>query len=231
MRSPCQQQNVDNGNYFSRGVLASAQMVGRPIFHKQFGEFLAGLRKRKGWTQSDAARFAEQRHLTALTRQVLLHLEAGKTKDPDPSALRDLAMLYGVAYEDIAGEFVAHRFGVQIAGRRDLSRHAQDRVSSSAESQTAGGADHGSSSVADALGRQQSQSSVDAEMRRQFVEERSAFERDIIKTLYGYADGVRAVADALRNAGGSAPAGGGSPDHFRSGPSARRSATRRGRTA
>jgi transcriptional regulator with XRE-family HTH domain len=102
-------------------VLASSAVSGRPIFHAGFGEYLAKLREeRTGWTQSDAARFGSK-HSPLLTRQVLLHLEAGKTKDPDPEVLRALATLYGVSYEQIAGRFIAQRYGIEIVAK-DLVR-------------------------------------------------------------------------------------------------------------
>lgn len=91
-------------------VLGFPSVSKRPIFHAQFGEYLAGLREAKGWNQSDAARFGVKKS-KLLTRQVLLHLEAGKTKDPKPDVLRAVALLYGVPYEQIAAKHVACRFG------------------------------------------------------------------------------------------------------------------------
>jgi transcriptional regulator with XRE-family HTH domain len=105
-------------------VLASAPVSARPIFHADFGRYLAKLREeRTGWTQSDAARFGQKQN-PVLTRQVLLHLEAGRTKDPEPEVLRALAQLYGVEYSEIAGRFVAQRYGIDI-GHRDLPRHGR----------------------------------------------------------------------------------------------------------
>lgn len=103
-------------------MLASTGVAGRPIFHADFGRYLIGLREAHGWSQSDAARYGHKQN-PLLTRQVLLHLEAGKTKDPDPEVLKALAALYGVPYVDVAGRFVALRYGIVI-GDRDLTIHS-----------------------------------------------------------------------------------------------------------
>lgn len=71
----------------------------RPVFYPDLGEYFEGLRAAEGWSQSDAARFAAQRGLTALTRQVLLRLENGATKNPEPDVLRAVADLYGQDYQ------------------------------------------------------------------------------------------------------------------------------------
>jgi transcriptional regulator with XRE-family HTH domain len=129
LRQSCshrQQQNVDVANISTGAVLASGRVAGRPIFHKEFGVFLAKLREEKtGWSQSDAARFGAK-HSPLLTRQVILHLEAGKTKDPEPEVLRALATLYGVPYEDIARRFIAQRYSIRMG---DLIRHSNDQGS------------------------------------------------------------------------------------------------------
>jgi transcriptional regulator with XRE-family HTH domain len=113
-----QQQNTDNVNNGPGRVLASAAVAGaRPIFHAEFGRYLAKLREDKtGWTQSDAARFG-RRHSPALSRNVIVHLEQGKTKDPEPEVLRALANLYGVEYLEIVTRFIESRY------RIDLTRH------------------------------------------------------------------------------------------------------------
>ena len=86
-------------------------MPARPIFHAEFGKYLADLRDKRNMSQSDAARFG--RKLTPLlTRHVLLHMEAGKTKDPEPDVLRALAVLYEVPYEVIVEKLVACRYGI-----------------------------------------------------------------------------------------------------------------------
>jgi len=94
-------------------VLGFRSVSQRPIFHAEFGRYVAELRERRGWSQSDAARFGGKKN-PALTRQVLLHLEAGKTKDPDPEVLRAVALLYGVSYEQIVSKLVACRYGLTL---------------------------------------------------------------------------------------------------------------------
>jgi hypothetical protein len=46
---------------------------------------------------------------------VLLHLEAGKTKDPDPAVLKAVALLYEVPYEHLVEKFVSYRYGVSVS--------------------------------------------------------------------------------------------------------------------
>lgn len=82
----------------------------RPIFHKQLGRFFEGLRTARGWTQSDAARYAEQRGLTGVSRQVILRLEKGATKNVEPNVLQSLAELYGTDYQRVVSEFLAARY-------------------------------------------------------------------------------------------------------------------------
>lgn len=94
-------------------------MVKRPVFHPEVGAFFRALREEHGWNQRQAASIAERKGLTALTRQVLLRLEAGKTKNPEPVVIRALAALYDVPYEGLVARWVEHRFGVG----RDLIRH------------------------------------------------------------------------------------------------------------
>lgn len=99
-------------------MLGFTAVARRPIFHAEFGAYLADLRTQKGWSQSDAARYGGKKS-KLLTRQVLLHLEAGKTKDPDPEALRALALLYDVPYEQIVAKLVACRYGIApLSGSR-----------------------------------------------------------------------------------------------------------------
>jgi transcriptional regulator with XRE-family HTH domain len=86
----------------------------RPVFHKELGEFFVELRTQRGWKQRQAASIAFRRRLKVLTRQVLLRLEAGRTKNPEPEVLRALAELYEMPYEDLVQRFVERRFGLAL---------------------------------------------------------------------------------------------------------------------
>jgi len=99
-------------------------MTKRPVFHAKIGAFLAEQRAALGWTKSDAARFAAQRELPALTRQVLLRLEAGRTRHPDADVLQQLSTLYGVPYADLLGMYIASEYGLPVT-ERDLTRHTE----------------------------------------------------------------------------------------------------------
>lgn len=91
----------------------------RPVYFKELAQFLTGLREAEGWEQSHAADLAQRRGHKALTRQVLLRLENGQTKSPDPQALRGIAAIYpkATSYPDLVRRIVEERYGV-----RDLSR-------------------------------------------------------------------------------------------------------------
>lgn len=108
----CQQQNVATGNATRFEVLASGQMRRRPVYFKELGDFLIALREGKKWQQAHAAARAKRRGLVALTRQVLLRLEKGQTKSPDPDALRAVAALYGVDYVDLVIRMMNERYGL-----------------------------------------------------------------------------------------------------------------------
>lgn len=95
-------------------------MGDRPVFYPDIGRFFVELREARGWSQSDAVRYAHQRGLTALSRQILLRLEGGKTKHPEPDVLRALATLYEQDYRQLVSEFVARRYGFGP----DLTRHS-----------------------------------------------------------------------------------------------------------
>lgn len=102
----------------------------RPVFYKELGEFFAALRP-SDWTQSDAARYAKRRGLKALSRNVLLRLEKGQVKNPEPDVLKALATLYDMPYETLAGRFIEQRYGIRLGG--DLPRHSRDQKSGSLE--------------------------------------------------------------------------------------------------
>jgi transcriptional regulator with XRE-family HTH domain len=104
-------------------VLASRDVRRRPVYLKELGQFLVAERERHEWEQAQAADMAKRRGLKGLTRQILLRLENGQTKNPDPKALRAAASLYGVKYETLIGLVIAERYGIAS----DLSRHAGDQ--------------------------------------------------------------------------------------------------------
>jgi transcriptional regulator with XRE-family HTH domain len=89
-------------------------MERRPIFHADLGAYFRELRAAKGWGQAEAAHYAERRHLDAVTRQVLLRLEVGKTKNPEPEVLRAVAYLYGVTYEELVIRCVEAQYEVEM---------------------------------------------------------------------------------------------------------------------
>lgn len=84
------------------------------VYAKELGDFFAGLREARGWTQSAAARAAKSAKLNVLSRNVLLRLEEGKIKNPEPDVLRALAKLYLLPYDQILGRFVRARYGSDL---------------------------------------------------------------------------------------------------------------------
>lgn len=94
--------------------LHSATVSARPVFHEELGSFFVGLSTKRGWDQSQAAKIAARRGLSALTRQVIIRLERGKTKNPEPNVLRALAELYERPYDELVGLFVEVRFGLKV---------------------------------------------------------------------------------------------------------------------
>lgn len=96
-------------------VLRSSLMAARPIFHKEFGQYLTGLRERKGWTQRQATSQAQRAKLLDIGRQLIWRLEQGKVKHPAPAALKALSALYGEPYEHLVQRFVAAHYGVDVA--------------------------------------------------------------------------------------------------------------------
>jgi len=123
--SQCQQQSSPGVHNANRGGDSLAAMARRPVFHPELGAFFEELREKRGWTQSQAADLAQRRDLHVLTRQVLLRLEDGKTKNPEPEVLRAVAVLYEVPYDDLVAKWVATRFGTALSAEgRDLVRHS-----------------------------------------------------------------------------------------------------------
>ena len=87
-------------------------MEARPVFHEDLGDLLVSLRKDRKLGQRQVAKIAERRGLP-LSQQILLRLEKGKTKNVEPETLRALASVYGLSYEELAGWWVKHRYGVK----------------------------------------------------------------------------------------------------------------------
>lgn len=149
----------------SRRVLGSPPVPRRPVYDKELGRFFAELRATKGWTQRQAAEIAARKKgAEAVTRQVLLRLEAGRTKNPEPEVLRGLGVLYDLPYRQLAGRFIARRYEIDVEGR-DLPRHAPEETSSPHE----GGSDVPASESAQAR-------ILELEAR---LEEREAFIRQV----------------------------------------------------
>lgn len=102
------------------------RVTGRPIVHKEFGEYVEGLRTAKGWEhQMDAARYAAQRGVKVVTRNKLVRLESGKTRNPSAELLRGIARLYEVPYEEVVSVYTRYQFGIDLAIVRDQPRHVR----------------------------------------------------------------------------------------------------------
>lgn len=117
----CQQQNATAINPNGLPLLASEPVRQRPVYFKELGAFLTTERERRQWQQAETADMAQRRGLKALTRQVLLRLENGQTKSPDPKALRAIATLYDLEYAQLVARMMTERYGVGV----DLSRHSR----------------------------------------------------------------------------------------------------------
>ena len=85
----------------------------RPIFHPEIGRVFERLRLDRGWRQSQAADIAKRRGLSLITRQVILRLERGQTKNVEPDVLRQIASLYETSYRHVLASWVEHRYGAQ----------------------------------------------------------------------------------------------------------------------
>lgn len=88
-------------------------MPKRPVFYPELGAYFRSLRDAKGWDQSHAANIAARRKID-LSYQQLRWLEEGKTKNP-AEALRAIAALYTVPFEEVLAAFIRHRFGLTIS--------------------------------------------------------------------------------------------------------------------
>lgn len=112
-----QQLNGPNVNNAPQAVIASEEMRRRPVYSKELGEFFTSLREAHGWNQSEAAEFAHRRGHKPLTRQVLLRLERGQTKNPEPDVLRAVGKLYGISYPRIVAAVMKCRYNIDVADR------------------------------------------------------------------------------------------------------------------
>jgi transcriptional regulator with XRE-family HTH domain len=112
---------------FQAARLVTSVQVGerreRPVYFPRLGAYLRGLRTAKQhtdprWKQQTFAEQSAKAHgLVRLTRQVILRMEKGQVKDPDPDVLRSFADLYGVPFVMVFAEFIQEKYGV------DLPRH------------------------------------------------------------------------------------------------------------
>ncbi len=99
-------------------------LVARPVFYAAFGRWIAAEREALGWTQSDAARFAQQRNLP-ISRQQLLNLEAGRTQHPAPDLVAALAHLYDLPYAEIANRLFGEMYGAELPAGKPRSTTAR----------------------------------------------------------------------------------------------------------
>ena len=86
----------------------------RPVFYEELGAFYSDLREGRGWGLRQAVTIAQNRKLKRLTKTVISELEQGRTKNPDPEVLRELADLYEVSYEALVSRFVEHWYGIDL---------------------------------------------------------------------------------------------------------------------
>lgn len=98
-------------------------MADRPVFHPETGERLRKLREERGWSVQQAVNKARASGHNALSWNKLTWIEAGRTQFPDAKALRAISEIYAISYEQLAMEFIASEYGLQVSGR-DLIRHA-----------------------------------------------------------------------------------------------------------
>jgi transcriptional regulator with XRE-family HTH domain len=96
------------------------------VFHPQLGAFFTALRTARGWTMRQAAELAKRKGLKELTRQVLLRIEKGQTKNPEPAVLRSLAELYEQNYRSVVAMYVEEQYGLRHG---DLPRHGRKEES------------------------------------------------------------------------------------------------------
>lgn len=93
----------------------------RPVFHTALGRFFEELRTARQWGQSEAVSIAQRRGLKRLTRQVLIRLEKGATKNPSREVLEDIAALYNLNYADVVRVVVMHAYAPAGSKQEDSS--------------------------------------------------------------------------------------------------------------
>lgn len=100
---PLSTTKTHHGQQWQPAAYYDAEVVReRPVFHPEFGGNLRELREQRKWTQRRAAAIALQKGHAALTRQILIRLENGQVKNPEPEVLRAVAGLYNLPYEPLA---------------------------------------------------------------------------------------------------------------------------------
>lgn len=102
-------------------------MAARPVFNATLGEYFAELRLAHNWTQRQATAIAFNRKIAGISKQTIWRIEKGKIKHPEADALRGLAALYGVSYEELVVRCVEAQYGVKLvpataAERKSLPR-------------------------------------------------------------------------------------------------------------
>jgi transcriptional regulator with XRE-family HTH domain len=79
------------------------------------GAFFRALRERRGIGLRQAADLARRRRLSILNLNSLGALERGKTKNPQPALLRELATLYEMTYEELVAPLIDQQYGIDIS--------------------------------------------------------------------------------------------------------------------
>ena len=102
-------------------------MINRPVFLPELGAYLVELRDAHGWKQSQAADVARRRRIV-LSYNTLRWLEEGRIKNPDPDALRAVAKLYSVSYEEVVRKCVRESFGIRLEAAESEPRATVDGV-------------------------------------------------------------------------------------------------------
>lgn len=85
----------------------------RPVFHRELGKSFEQRRMARGWSQNQAVLRAKQLGVP-ISLSSLRYLEEGKTKHPDAEALRSLARLYELDYQELVAAFVGRTYSVAV---------------------------------------------------------------------------------------------------------------------
>lgn len=86
--------------------------TGRPVFNAALGTFFRQTREYRGLGLRQAAMAAVHSGLSRISKATLSGLERGRTKHIDPDVLRELALLYGLDYQDLAKRVVSVQYGL-----------------------------------------------------------------------------------------------------------------------